>query len=103
MHKHAHVYPSHQVVVLCTRMLRNWLRNPIMLASECVQYVFMSVFVGEAGLGFLMGEIDHSYACGWCPLSPRHHLRTLLYVLTRFTHALLHTRRPDVLPLHPGR
>ena len=42
---------SHQVVVLCTRMLRNWLRNPIMLASECVQYVFMSVFVGELKLG----------------------------------------------------
>ena len=49
--RHTCIFVSHQVVVLCTRMLRNWLRNPIMLASECVQYVFMSVFVGEAGLG----------------------------------------------------
>lgn len=50
---HALMCISHrtQVAVLCTRMLRNWLRNPVMLASECVQYVFMSVFVGENWVG----------------------------------------------------
>ena len=37
-----------QVWVLCTRTLRNWVRNPVMLASEIIQYMFMSVFVGEA-------------------------------------------------------
>ena len=38
----------YQVVVLCRRMLLNWVRNPVMLASEIIQYVFMSVFVGKS-------------------------------------------------------
>ena len=38
----------YQVVVLCRRMLLNWVRSPVMLASEIIQYVFMSVFVGKS-------------------------------------------------------
>lgn len=35
-----------QVSLLSGRMLRQWVRNPDMLLSEAVQYVFMAVFVG---------------------------------------------------------
>lgn len=37
---------SLQVWVLAQRNLRNWLRNPVMLMSELVQYIFISLFVG---------------------------------------------------------
>ena len=32
---------------MCQRNLRTWIRNPVMLASELVQYVFIGVFIGE--------------------------------------------------------
>ncbi len=35
-----------QVHVLTKRTLLNWLRNPVMLAAELMQYVFVSVFIG---------------------------------------------------------
>lgn len=35
-----------QVWVLWMRMLRNWVRNPIMLMSELVQYMFVALFIG---------------------------------------------------------
>ena len=43
----------YQVVVLSRRMLLNWVRNPVMLGSEIIQYVFMSIFVGETLAGWL--------------------------------------------------
>ncbi|PSC69816.1 ATP-binding cassette sub-family G member 2 [Micractinium conductrix] len=35
-----------QTAVLSVRMLRNWGRNPMMLAAEAVQYLFLALFVG---------------------------------------------------------
>jgi ATP-binding cassette, subfamily G (WHITE), member 2 len=36
----------YQVWVLSHRMLKMWIRNPIMLISEASQYIFMALFVG---------------------------------------------------------
>lgn len=41
-----HVSFPFQIGVLSLRMLRNWGRNPMMLAAEAVQYLFLAVFVG---------------------------------------------------------
>eukprot|EP00798_Chlamydomonas_sp_ICE-L_P005384 gene5384-5605_t len=39
-------YTSPSMTVLVTRNTRNWIRSPVMLASELLQYVFISTFVG---------------------------------------------------------
>lgn len=36
-----------QVGVLALRNFRSWIRNPTMLASELVQYIFIALFVGS--------------------------------------------------------
>lgn len=40
--------PCFQVAVLTARTARNWMRNPNLLMSELVQYVFIALFCGEA-------------------------------------------------------
>ncbi len=35
-----------QIAVLAQRQVRTWLRNPVMLSSEVLQYVLVALFVG---------------------------------------------------------
>ncbi|MEW5313182.1 MAG: hypothetical protein WDW38_004769 [Sanguina aurantia] len=35
-----------QVTVLSQRNLRSWIRSPVLLASELIQYLFISIFIG---------------------------------------------------------
>lgn len=61
----------YQVAILVIRMMRNWIRNPIMLASEVLQYVFISVFVGLMYCQFddnQDGVYDRA-ACIWLALA----------------------------------
>ena len=37
---------AYQSYVLAVRMWRHWLRSPMMLAAEAIQYAFLAVFIG---------------------------------------------------------
>ncbi|GFR41627.1 hypothetical protein Agub_g2354, partial [Astrephomene gubernaculifera] len=57
-----------QVAVLSGRYWRTWIRNPVMMASELVQYIFTAVFVGLMyyRLNDVLGEGDFNRAaCIW--------------------------------------
>ncbi|GIL61808.1 hypothetical protein Vafri_18548 [Volvox africanus] len=57
-----------QVYVLSTRYWRTWIRNPVMMASELVQYAFTAVFIGLMYCRFndVLGEGDYNRAsCIW--------------------------------------
>ncbi|GLI71094.1 hypothetical protein VaNZ11_016163 [Volvox africanus] len=57
-----------QVYVLSARCWRTWIRNPVMMASELVQYAFTAVFVGLMYCRFnnVLGEGDYNRAsCIW--------------------------------------
>ncbi|PNW84101.1 hypothetical protein CHLRE_04g220850v5 [Chlamydomonas reinhardtii] len=57
-----------QVSVLMARVWRTWIRSPVMLASELVQYVFVALFIGLMYYKFndVLGEGDFNrQACIW--------------------------------------
>ncbi|KAG2423172.1 hypothetical protein HXX76_010940 [Chlamydomonas incerta] len=57
-----------QVSVLTARVWRTWIRSPVMLASELVQYVFVALFIGLMYCKFndVLGEGDFNrMACIW--------------------------------------
>ncbi|KAG2452090.1 hypothetical protein HYH02_003126 [Chlamydomonas schloesseri] len=57
-----------QVGVLTARVWRTWIRSPVMLASELVQYLFFALFVGLMYFRFndKLGEGDFNrIACIW--------------------------------------
>ncbi|PNH03162.1 ATP-binding cassette sub-family G member 1 [Tetrabaena socialis] len=59
---------SATVAVLSGRYWRSWIRNPIMMASELVQYVFTALFIGLMYCRFndVLGEGDFNRAsCIW--------------------------------------
>ena len=45
-HTHTPLQTRTQVSVLMARVWRTWIRSPVMLASELVQYVFVALFIG---------------------------------------------------------
>lgn len=57
-----------QMYVLAGRTTKNWIRNPGMLASEFIQYVFIALFVGLMYLGAMTLDEDgvqNRFACIW--------------------------------------
>lgn len=63
---------ANQVMVLSHRFLRTWYRNPQMLASEVVQYMFMALLVGlmylQVSSDAVTGTFDRS-SCIWFSLA----------------------------------
>lgn len=58
----------YQVGVLVTRNFRAWIRNPLMLGSELVQYIFIAVFIGLMYQGLSGDAVDGVFdrsACIW--------------------------------------
>ncbi|GIL85953.1 hypothetical protein Vretimale_9015 [Volvox reticuliferus] len=57
-----------QVYVLSVRYWRTWIRNPVMMASELVQYIFTAIFIGLMYCRFnnVFGEGDYNrISCIW--------------------------------------
>ncbi|KAG2499529.1 hypothetical protein HYH03_002475 [Edaphochlamys debaryana] len=50
----------YQIAVLSLRYWRSWIRNPVLMASELVQYIFLGIFLGAMYCRFnnVMGEGD---------------------------------------------
>ena len=60
-----------QVKVLSDRVRLNWWRNPSMLVSELIQYIFMAIFIGLMYMGSFTLDNNGVYsrlACIWFAL-----------------------------------
>ncbi|GAX76975.1 hypothetical protein CEUSTIGMA_g4422.t1 [Chlamydomonas eustigma] len=61
----------YQVNILSARILLNWFRSPVMLASEIVQYLFMSIFIGLMYFRFTddSNGVYNRASCVWFSLA----------------------------------